>query len=261
VLKVKVNRLAQLEECSWRQKSQVFWLKEGDNNTNFFHKMANSNCRRNYIGGLEFDGVYYEEEAEMREHVVQFYENMFCEAEEWRLHVDGVHFASISEDEQAVLERRFDREEIIQVLKDFQGDKAPDPDGFTMAFFQKCWRVVEKDIMDFFEEVYVHCQFKRSLNASFITLIPKKVNASNIRDFRPISLIGSVYKLLAKVLANRFRVVLGGLISKSQNAFVGGRQMVDSVLIANECLDSRVRSGLPGLICKLDIEKAYDDVN
>ena len=256
-----MNRLAQLEECSWRQKSRVFWLKEGDNNTKFFHKMTNSNRRRNYIGGLEFDGVYYEEEAEMRKHVVQFYENMFCEAEEWRPHVDGVHFASISEDEQAVLERRFDKEEIIQVLKDFQGDKALDPDGFTMAFFQKYWRVVEKDIMDFFEEAYVHCQFEQSLNDSFITLIPKKVNASNIRDFRPISLIGSVYKLLAKVLVNRFRVVLGGLISKSQNDFVGGRQMVDSVLIAKKCLDCRVRSGLPSLICELDIEKAYDDVN
>ena len=115
--------------------------------------------------------------------------------------------------------------------------------------------------MDFLEEVYVQCQFERSLNASFITLISKKVNASNIRDFRPISLIGSVYKLLAKVLANRFRVVLGGLIFELRNAFVGGHQMVDSVLIANECLDSWVRSGLPGLICKLDIEKAYDHVN
>ena len=237
------------------------WLKEGDNNTKFFHKMTNSNRRRNYIGGLEVDGVYYEEEAKMRNQVVQFYENMFCEIEEWRPHVDGLHFASISGDERDVLEKRFEKEEIVQVLKDFQGDKAPGPDGFTMTFFQKCWRVVEKDIMDFFEEVYVQCQFERSLNASFITLIPKKVNASNIRDFRPISLIGSMYKLLAKVLANRFKVVLGGLISESQNAFVGGRQMVDSILIANECLDSRVRSGLPGLICKLDIEKAYDHVN
>uniref|UniRef100_A0A2N9HB31 Reverse transcriptase domain-containing protein n=1 Tax=Fagus sylvatica TaxID=28930 RepID=A0A2N9HB31_FAGSY len=88
-----------------------------------------------------------------------------------------------------------------------------------------------------------------------------KVNASNIRDFRPISLIGSVHKLLSKVLAARFRLVLDGLISDSQNAFVGGCQMLDSVLIANECLDSRIRSKVPGLICKLDIEKAYDHVN
>ncbi len=53
-----------------------------------------------------------------------------------------------------------------------------------------------KDVLDFFDEVYDHCTFEKSFDASFITLIPKKVNASNIRDFRPISLILSVYKLL-----------------------------------------------------------------
>ena len=84
--------------------------------------------------------------------------------------------------------------------------------------------------------------FEKSLNASFIALIPKKQNASNIRDFRPISLIGSVYKLLAKVLANWLKVVLDSLISESQNAFVGERKILDLVLIANECLDSRLKS-------------------
>ena len=96
-----------------------------------------------------------------------------------------------------------------------EGDKAPGPDGFTLAYCYHCWRVVENNVLAVFEEFFQHCKFEKSLNATLIALIPKKNYASNIRDFQSISLVGSVYKILAKVLANRLRIVLDQLISET----------------------------------------------
>ena len=70
-----------------------------------------------------------------------------------------------------------------------------------------------------------------------------------------------VYKIIAKVLATRMQRIVEKIISKPHNTFVKGRQILDSVLIFNKCLDSHINFGEPRVLCKLDMEKAYDYIN
>ena len=112
--------------------------------------------------------------------------------------------------------------------------------------------------MDLFKDFHERGRFGRSLNSTILVLIPKKGGAEDLKDFRPISLVGSVYKLIAKVLANRLKKVMHGLVNTAQNTFVEGRQILDASLIANEVIDLILRKKVRGLLCKLGIEKAYD---
>lgn len=140
-------------------------------------------------------------------------------------------------------------------------DKAPGPDGFPMSFYQNFWEMLKVDIMNTIRHFHEHQVFEKSLNATFVALIPKKTEAVELRDFRPISLIGGVYKIITKLLAERLKKVINKLVNKYQMAFIKGRQIMDAALIASECVDTRIRGVDPGVMCKLDIEKAYDHVN
>lgn len=86
-----------------------------------------------------------------------------------------------------------------------EDDKAPSPDRFPPLFFKLCWDVVGNEILAVFKVFHTQDQWCKSLSATFITLIPKKKGAVLIKKFRPISLVGCLYKLLAKIPAICFK--------------------------------------------------------
>ena len=115
--------------------------------------------------------------------------------------------------------------------------------------------------MRFFREYHEQGRFVKRLSAMFLVLVAKKGGAKNLKDFRPISLVVSLYKLLAKVLFNRLKRMVNKVVSNFQNAFVGGRQILDAMLIANEAIDLILKSKRSRVLYKLDVEKTYDHVN
>ncbi|XP_075658607.1 uncharacterized protein LOC142628380 [Castanea sativa] len=146
-----------------------------------------------------------------------FYRQLYSENEVHRPLLDEVVFSSISREEANWLDRPFIEDEVFRVVQDFNGDKAPGPDGFTMAFFQSCWGLMKTDIIDVFHKFHGHAVFEKCIIATFLALIPKKIDLVDVKDFRPISLVGGLYKIIAKVLANRMRRVvhaLRGILSR-----------------------------------------------
>jgi len=131
----------------------------------------------------------------------------------------------------------FSVEEVHALVWDYDSFKSPGPDGVNFGFIKEFWQVLKDDIMRFFTEFHRNGKLARGINTTFIALIPKVDTPQKLNEFRPMSLVGCMYKILAKVLANQLRMVVRKVVSETQTTFVKDRQILDGVLIANEVVD------------------------
>jgi hypothetical protein len=163
--------------------------------------------------------------------------------------------------DKSSLTKPFSEAEVKAAIWDCDSFKSPGPDGINFGFYKDFWEELKGDVMRFVSEFHRNGRLSKGLNSTFIALIPKVDSPQRLNDYRPISLVGSLYKILAKVLANRLRLVIGSVISEPQTAFVKGRQILDGILIANEAVDEARKTKKELLLFKVDFEKAYDSVD
>ncbi|BFG35265.1 hypothetical protein CerSpe_215390 [Prunus speciosa] len=217
----KLGDLAQKEEIKWRQRGKVQWAREGDGNTKFFHKMASGFQKRNLIEKLEVEELgVIANEASIENEIIKFFKGLYSSNGNIGWEVEGLNWCPISHQEADWLERPFELEEVRKVVFDCGKDKSSGPDGFSMSFFQSCWELVKEDLMRVMAEFYLSRVVNGLTNETFICLIPKKKNSLKVTDYRPISLVTSLYKVISKVLAARLKEVLDKTISQAQGAFV-----------------------------------------
>lgn len=155
-------------------------------------------------------------------------------------------------------------EEFTVALKQMHPEKASGPDGFSPTFFQHFWSLIGVEVFEGCKKLLDDNIFPAELNSTNLVLIPKKDTVEKLTDVRPITLCNFLYKILAKVLANRLKVILPGIVSENQSAFVPGRSITDNVLIAFEMIHfmKKKKGCQEGEVAlKLDISKYYDRVS
>ncbi|XP_058775742.1 uncharacterized protein LOC131650016 [Vicia villosa] len=184
--------------------------------------LASKRVRNSFIGLNCVDG-WMDDVGLVKEEVHSHFVRRFSKTSFWRPILEGVVFSNLSLEDSLNLEVPFSEEEVRDVLWNSDGAKSSGPDGFNMGFY-------------------------------------KVENPSSLDDFRLIFLIGSLYRILANLLAHRLKKVIGKLVSNCQSAFVSRRNMLDGVLVVNEILDIAKRHNKECMMVKVDFEKAYDCV-
>ena len=155
----------------------------------------------------------------------------------------------------------FSEDDVKAAVRELNSEGAPGPDGIPLFSYKDYWDTVGHEVMAALEEFREgRCQMDR-LNKAYIVLLPKVHAAEQIGDFRPISLSNSLYLIFAKVLANRLLGVFSSLISPLQSAFIPGRQMADSIVLAEEIVAVWRQDGTTGFIWKVNFAQAYNSID
>ena len=260
-LTVHLHSMAKTQNSIQWQKSHMNWLKEGDANSKYFQGYMSNRRRHNVINLVSVDGVSVEGVHNIRAAVFNHFSNHFKVVGANRPGVAGLPFRRLTYGEAGNLTEPFLLDEVKQTVWECDSYKSPGPDGICFGFIKEFWDLLQDDFMRFMVEFHCNGKLCKGLNSTFIALIPKVNSPQRLNDFIPISLVGCLYKVLAKVLANRLRQVVESVVSESQSAFVKGKQILDDILIAKEVVDEAKRLNKELLLFKVNFGKAYDSVD
>jgi hypothetical protein len=128
-------------------------------------------------------------------------------------------------------------EEVVKAIRALPKGKAPGHDGIPMEFFQECEKEIAPDLHQAFTAMLNEGETSAFINKGIITLIPKSGDHARLNNWRPITLLRSIYKILAKLLTGRLQAILPNIIRQNQTGFMEGRSILDNIFIAKESLN------------------------
>lgn len=254
------------EEIYWKQKSRVMWLRSGDRNTSYFHAVTKAKRIRNTLSTIQDDnGVVHRGQKEISNVATTYFHKLYRSSPTDQCLYDSIFQGfgkRVTDAMNQDLVRQVTEDEVRDAIFDMGPNRAPGPDGFSAAFYQRFWEDIKEELMQEVSSFFDGDGLDTAHNHTNLCLIPKVYPPTGMTEFRPIALCNVSYKVFSKILVNRLKQHLGSIISENQNAFIPGRVITDNIVIAHEVfhsLKARKRQATSYMAVKLTLQKLMID--
>ena len=268
IIKKELENIDRIKFNGAKLRSKIKWAEEGEKNTAFFLNLEKHNSENRSISQLkispketitDFDRV----QEELKTFYKQLYTQPPVDAHVNELENEFLNdIPKLEEEDLIKCEGLIKHHECLKALKDFKNNKSPGSDGFTAEFYKFFWINIKNLVIDSFNYGFASGQLSIDQKRGIISLIPKKDrDRLIIKNWRPITLLNTDYKILTKTLANRIKTVIAKLINEDQTGYVKGRYIGENIRTVKDVIEYLKNTKQEGLILLIDFEKAFDTVS
>ena len=248
-------------------RAKLQWVEDGEKSTRYFMGLEKSKQgKKSLLNLVNEEGQILNTQAGIENHTVKFYRKLFssCNPEKSEIdqYLEGTSMKKIPEELSERIDREISKEELDAVVKSFKNNKSPGSDGLTAEFYKHFWGELREILYKVYKEGLERGCLTPSQRMGVITLLPKgEKDHTDLKNWRPITLLNIDYKIYVHVIKNRLRLTLPGIISCHQTGFQRGKSTTDNLILMYLVLEYYERNPEEeGYLVQIDFEKAFDSV-
>lgn len=264
-LESALSSLISKESEGAKIRSRAKWLEEGEKPTRYFFRLQTKRAAKNSFDCLLDDsGVEKTLQADLEAVLVAFYTSLFSkDVLDLQIQtelIDDLEF-SLTDIERASCEGLFTKKELWESLKGLRTGKSPGSDGLPPEFYLAFWDILGDLLLSVLNECSLNGTLTASQREGLLRLTYKKDDKRLPKNWRPISLLNTDYKVASKIITNRLKQVMGSIVHQDQTCGVIGRSIFSNLQLVRDVLDMVDKTNEPGILVTLDQEKAFDRVD
>ena len=263
-LKEKLSAIENHKSEGARVRAKIEEIEDGEKSTRFFFSREHNRGEKKQIRVLVKNDTNIHEEKEIVTEIYDFYKKLYDteQIDETQLEYNlGKIHKQIGEEDANKLNEFINIKEVERAIDEMKNNKSPGEDGITKEFYHKFKNILMEELTITLNNILYNGKLPKSQKNAIVTLLFKKGDHRDLKNWRPVSLLNVDYKILSKILANRMKNIMNKLTPSSQKCGVKGRFISDILITIDSIIKNYENENKGAIIMTLDQEKAFDRIN